>query len=102
MNQQNFDQLLFTKALADPTRQHIMEICCCEWLNVGQIQEVVGVSQPTVSHHLSLLKEANLVKVRNEGKHTFYILNQEYVAFCCGQIILNLAPDTDTANQIAP
>jgi DNA-binding transcriptional ArsR family regulator len=45
----------FAKALADETRQEIMRLCCCQWLSVGEIVEALDVTQPTVSHHLSLL-----------------------------------------------
>jgi DNA-binding transcriptional ArsR family regulator len=64
----------FAKALADPTRQEIMSLICCRELSVGVIVEAVGVSQPTVSHHLAILKEAGLVSIRNEGKHAYYTL----------------------------
>ncbi len=90
------NRVTFAKALADPTRQQIMEIICCEWKNVNEIVEAVGVRQPTVSHHLSILKEAGLVKTRPDGKHTYYILNQSRVANCCGQLIEIFAPETAT------
>ena len=83
----------FAKALADETRQKIMSLCCCEWLNVGDIVAALDVSQPTVSHHLALLKAANLVRVRREGKQTFYTLNQENLAAGCCQLAENFAPD---------
>lgn len=85
--------IAFAKALADPTRQKIMNVCCCTWLNVGEIVDRVGVSQPTVSHHLAVLREAGLVHVRQEGKHTYYSLDQEKVVHCCGQIMQVFAPD---------
>lgn len=85
--------VVFAKALADPTRQRIMDACCCRSLNVTEIVEVVDVSQPTVSHHLAILREAGLVDVRQEGKHTYYSLNQEKVMLCCGQIMQVFAPD---------
>ena len=75
--------VLFAKALADETRQKIMNLVCCQWLSVNQVVEQLEVSQPTVSHHLAILREAGLVNVREEGKQTFYSLNQERVAFCC-------------------
>lgn len=100
MTDQKIDQLLFSKALADATRQQIMNLACCSWLNVSEIVEQVGVSQPTVSHHLAILKDAGLVKTRSEGKHTFYTLNQERVAACCGQLITSFAPETDVAQSI--
>lgn len=96
----NPDPVKFAKALADPTRQEIMNITCCEWLNVTEIVESVGVSQPTVSHHLNILKDAGLVEVRNEGKHTFYTINQERVAYCCGMLISEFAPETDAAESV--
>lgn len=84
----------FAKALADDTRQQIMRLCCCQWLNVSEIVESVGVSQPTVSHHLAILREAGLVDTREEGKHTYYTLNQERVAVCCGTLVDTFAPQT--------
>jgi ArsR family transcriptional regulator len=89
--------VLFAKALADETRQKIMSECCCCWLSVNEIVEKVNVSQPTVSHHLAILRESGLVNVREEGKQTFYSLNQERVAFCCGQLMITFAPETETA-----
>lgn len=92
--------VLFAKALADETRQKIMSECCCCWLSVNEIVEKVSVSQPTVSHHLAILREADLVHVREEGKQTFYTLNQERVAFCCGQLMIKFAPETETAETV--
>ena len=82
----------FAKALADQTRQKIMRICCCEWLNVNDIVAQTNVAQPTVSHHLAILREAGLVHVREEGRQTFYTLNQEKVISCCGQLMAAFAP----------
>lgn len=92
--------VLFAKALADPTRQEIMELICCRELSVGEIVETVGVSQPTVSHHLAILREAGLVNVRNEGKQTFYSLNQGRVVLCCGNLIEVFAPQSEAADMI--
>lgn len=92
--------VLFAKALADETRQKIMKLVCCQWLSVNEIVEQLDVSQPTVSHHLALLRETGLVNVREEGKQTFYSLNQERVAFCCGQLMLNFAPETEVSEVV--
>ena len=83
----------FAKALADETRQEIMRLCCCQWLSVGEIVEALNVTQPTVSHHLSLLKKAGLVWVRRDGKQIFYTLNQERLADGCCVLADNFAPD---------
>ena len=88
------DPVEFAKALADETRQKIMQACCCRWCSVTELVEKMGgVSQPTVSHHLAILKEAELVDVRHEGKQTFYTLNQRRVVACCGQLMLVFAPE---------
>jgi ArsR family transcriptional regulator len=86
------DPVEFAKAIADETRQKIMQACCCQWRSVNELVELMGVSQPTVSHHLAILKEAGLVNVRHEGKQTFYSLNQNRVVSCCGQLMATFAP----------
>ncbi len=92
--------VLFAKALADETRQKIMNLVCCRWLSVSEIVEQLQVTQPTVSHHLATLREAGLVDAREEGKQTFYSLNQERVALCCGQLMIRFAPETETAETV--
>jgi ArsR family transcriptional regulator len=85
----------FAKALADDTRQEIMRLCCCQWLNVGQIVDAINVSQPTVSHHLSILRTAGLVNVRREGKQVYYTLNQQRIAAGCCTLAENYAPEQE-------
>jgi len=92
--------VLFAKAIADETRQKIMNLVCCDSLSVTEIVEKLDVSQPTVSHHLAILREAGLVDAREDGKQTFYSLNQERVAVCCGQLMIKFAPETEAAESI--
>ena len=94
------DVVLFAKAIADSTRQQIMKLCCCEWVSVTEITEKMKVSQPTVSHHLAILREAGLVDVRSEGRQTFYTLNQNHIAVCCGQLMVRFAPDEASTEAI--
>ena len=94
-----FNPVLFAKAISDETRQKIMNICCCESLSVNEIVEKLDVSQPTVSHHLAILREAELVTIREEGKQTFYTLNQDQVVYCCGQLMVKFAPE-EKATQV--
>jgi ArsR family transcriptional regulator len=91
------DTVTFSKALADETRQKIMNLCCCRWLNVNQIVQEVDVSQPTVSHHLAILREAGLVAARRTGKETYYTLNQERLASGCCILAERFAPDLEIA-----
>ena len=88
------DPISFAKALADETRQEIMQHLCCEWLSVNELVELLEgrVNQPTVSHHLKKLEDSGLVRVRQEGRQRFYTLNQGRVNACCGQIIVLFAP----------
>ena len=85
----------FAKALADTTRQRIMRVCCCNWCSVAELVEKSGVTQPTVSHHLAILRDAGLVDVRHEGKQSYYTLNQGRVVACCGQIMTVFAPEAE-------
>jgi ArsR family transcriptional regulator len=71
------DQLVeVLKALADPTRLHIVSIllrskapvCICD------LTAAFALSQPTVSHHMARLKEAQLVDVRRKGIWSYYRL----------------------------
>lgn len=94
------DPVEFAKAIADETRQKIMSLCCCRELSVNEIVERLNVSQPTVSHHLAILRDAGLVNVRPEGKQTYYTLNQDRVASCCGQIMQVFAPETDVTEAV--
>jgi ArsR family transcriptional regulator len=88
------DSLTFAKAMADETRQEIMRLLCCRWLCVSDVVDALGhVSQPTVSHHLAVLRDAGLAHTRPEGRQVFYSLNQDAVAFCCGTLMANFAPE---------
>lgn len=95
-----FDPVLFAKAIADDTRQKIMSECCCSEVSVGDLASKLQVTQPTVSHHLAILRDAGLVESREEGKQTFYTLNQERIAICCGQIMLKFAPESETTLSV--
>lgn len=61
------------RTLADPTRRALFERLCREGeKTVGALTAKAGVSQPVVSKHLSLLKQAGLVRDRHEGRQTHY------------------------------
>jgi ArsR family transcriptional regulator, arsenate/arsenite/antimonite-responsive transcriptional repressor len=87
------DPVVFSKALADETRQKIMSLCCCVWLNVGEIVSALNVTQPTVSHHLAILRAAGLVDVKRDGKQVYYTLNQPRLAEGCCCLAETFAPD---------
>jgi ArsR family transcriptional regulator, arsenate/arsenite/antimonite-responsive transcriptional repressor len=90
----------FGKALADETRQRIMRYCCCDWRAVTDIAQHVGVTQPTASHHLAILREAELVHHRQEGKLAFYQLDQSKIVDCCGHLLRAFAPEEKTTAAV--
>jgi ArsR family transcriptional regulator len=90
----------FAKAIADSTRQKIMKFCCCEWRSVTEIADKMGVTQPTVSHHLAILREAGLVDVHPEGKQTFYRLDQKRIVNCCGALEHLFAPEEENVHTL--
>ena len=63
------------RAVADPTRREILTLLRAGPLTAGQIAERFPVSAAAVSRHLSVLKEADLVRDRREGKYIYYELN---------------------------
>jgi ArsR family transcriptional regulator len=95
MKKSPMDTVEFAKALADETRQKIMAICCCRELSVNEIVEALDVTQPTVSHHLAILRRAGLVHTQRRGKQVLYTLNQESLADGCCRVAVVFAPDVE-------
>jgi len=62
------------KLLSDPTRLRILYALLQRELHVRAMCDLLGQSQPAVSHHLALLREAGLILCRREGKHNYYQL----------------------------
>ena len=81
------DCVEFCKALADDTRQQILEMLLDGEMRVSDIVDAFTMSQPTISHHLSILKQFGLVTTRKEGKEVFYAINRSNVVECCGRLI---------------
>ena len=81
------DCVEFCRALGDDTRQRILVMLLEGEMCVGDIVEAFNVSQPTISHHLNVLKQQNLVTSRKDGKLVFYAINHDNVVACCGRLI---------------
>jgi len=64
---------------SDSTRLKILYSIMGEEKNVSQIVEEVGASQSLISHQLSILKKANLVRVRKDGHKAYYIVADDHV-----------------------
>ncbi len=90
----------FCKALGDETRQRILEILQTEGEKcVSDLVDVFNVSQPTISHHLNFLKQANLVTSRREGKQIYYKANQDNIVECCGILFTKFVPTDITLHE---
>jgi DNA-binding transcriptional ArsR family regulator len=63
------------KALADPTRRKILELLSDKDLNAGEIADYFNISKPSISHHLSILKNAELISDERQGQNIIYSLN---------------------------
>lgn len=63
------------KALADPTRRAILQYLAEKDLTAGEIAEHFVISKPSISHHLNLLKQAELVLAERQGQNIVYSLN---------------------------
>jgi ArsR family transcriptional regulator len=71
-------------ALGEPTRLKIMQMLprepiCEQMYNVIELAEELGLTQPTVSHHLKILSEAGLVRCRRQCNSLYFYVNQEAV-----------------------
>ncbi len=67
------------KALGDPTRMAILQLLREQSRTPSDLLERIQVSQPTLSHHLDMLKRADLVETRREGQYIRYSLNMTVV-----------------------
>ncbi len=83
----SIDCVAFCRALADDTRQQILAMLLQQEMCVGDIVKEFDMSQPTISHHLSILKQSALVTSRKEGKQVYYAINRDNVVECCGMLM---------------
>ncbi len=67
------------RTLSDPTRLRLLGVLQQGECNVTDLCKRLGLPQPTVSHHLGLLRSAGLVANRRDGKQVFYSLNGDKV-----------------------
>lgn len=66
---------MLLKALSDPTRREILYMLRKKDLTAGEIADAFNMTKPSISHHLDMLKKANLVVAVKEGQFITYSLN---------------------------
>lgn len=65
------------KAIAHPLRFQIVQLLRSGEINVGEIEQLSGIGQPTLSQQLGILRKAGLVETRKDAKLVYYRLNEE-------------------------
>ena len=75
------------KALGDPTRVRIIHLLSQAELCVHDLTQLLGTTQPAMSHHLRLLRMLRLVRTRRDGRAIYYSLDDEHVLelFTCSR-----------------
>lgn len=63
------------KALSDPTRRRILQLLRSKNMTAGEIAEQFNISKPSISHHLNILKQADLVFDERQGQNIIYSIN---------------------------
>ena len=71
------------KALSDPTRQKIVLMLEGRARTVSEIVNFFNLSQPTISRHLAVLKNAGLLEAEKKGQNVFYRLSEPNLKACC-------------------
>lgn len=79
------------KALGDPVRLRILRLLpkspnCEHRNNVSQLSELMELSQPTISHHLKILKQSRLIESQKMCRDVFYWVNEERAAVFLAEV----------------
>jgi DNA-binding transcriptional ArsR family regulator len=64
-------------AIAEPRRRHILELIAADERSVGEIAEALELGQPSVSKHLNVLRNVDLVTLRRDGRRILYRANAQ-------------------------
>jgi DNA-binding transcriptional ArsR family regulator len=85
----------FFKAGCDEHRQKILSLIGKnESMNANQILLHLKISQPTLSHHLKILREAELINAKKKGKQVIYTLNQKFITRCCQDFMKDVCTES--------
>jgi DNA-binding transcriptional ArsR family regulator len=94
------------RCLADPTRLEILNLLAVEHraMTVGEIVNLVGVAQSTVSEHLRRLAETRFVTVAHVGTKSYFEVNQRCIECLpsAAQLIMGIAPPVEDLLRPAP
>lgn len=85
------------KTLSDPTRVRLLALLSREELSVAELQEILAMGQSRISSQLALLRSANLVSDRREGKNAFYSRRADVPAAAQALVVAALGAVTGSA-----
>ena len=77
---------LAVKLFGDPLRAEFVGLLAAEQLCTCHLVDITGARQPTVSHHLRVLRDADLVEAIPDGRFTYYRLRPEPLATLAGHV----------------
>lgn len=89
------------KALAQPKRLMIVNELRAGEKSVGQISSILGISQPNVSQHLSILRKRGIVKTRREGAMVYYSLSSSRIGEACDLVHKFLKEQLENSSELA-
>ena len=89
------------RLLADPTRSRMLHLLHRGELAVGELQEILGLPQSRISTHLALLRKAQLVNDRRDGKKSFYSLARDLPVSIAGIVDAALAASARESKSAA-
>ncbi|MFQ5500462.1 MAG: ArsR/SmtB family transcription factor [Candidatus Zixiibacteriota bacterium] len=73
------------QAMADKTRLKILELLAKQECCVSEVCQQFSMTQPSISHHLDMLKRAGLVGSDKRGREVYYSFRRDVIVECCGK-----------------
>ena len=95
MDERHNKKALSFKAFADPNRLMIVDMLSCGELCACRILSKLGITQPTLSHHMKILCDCGLVNSRRDGKWMYYALNTANLSALINDLSALTATKTD-------
>jgi DNA-binding transcriptional ArsR family regulator len=89
------------KAMADPTRREILRLLRGGEMTAGELAQRFDMTKPSMSHHFSVLKQADLIGSRREGQQIYYFLNTTVVEDLLS-VVWDLFADRKASKETTP
>ncbi|NMM08647.1 MAG: helix-turn-helix transcriptional regulator [Polaromonas sp.] len=86
--------------LSTPVRVRIVSALCRGEKNVTELRRLIGVAQPNISQHLTMLHRSRIVSKRRQGAQVFYSIADEFLGLVCRAVCSQVASETRDANLL--